>query len=57
MVAGINKYKMSLLGSSSGNYYHNTISFVPYALMQNIDYAGAPPGSYTGNLKVTFGVE
>ena len=52
----INRYKISLLGSSSGNYYHNTIAFVPYDVVSNI-FAKLPPGTYTGDLKVTFGVE
>ena len=50
--SGIDKYKMSLPGIT-GNYYHNTISFVPY----NVAGFSAPAGTYTGNLKVTFGVE
>ena len=53
--SGIDKYKMSLLGST-GNYYHNTISFVPYQLISG-GYYTPTAGTYTGNLTVTFGVE
>ena len=50
----INRYEMSLLGSSaSPNYYHNTIAFVPYYMSS----VTSPVGSYTGDLTVTFGVE
>ena len=55
--SNIDKYKMSLLGST-GDYYHNTISFVPNNLGAAATLTGNPPaGSYTGNLTVTFSVE
>ena len=54
----INKYKMSLLGSSSGNYYHNTIAFVPYAVhVPSRGSSNISAGTYEGSLTVTFGVE
>ena len=57
--SGVDKYKMKLIGAK-GNYYHNTIAFVPYSLAPSINaYRGPAPttGSYNGNLTVTFGVE
>ena len=55
----VDKYKMSLLGSSSaGDYYHNTIAFVPYAVrVPSQGSSRISAGTYEGSLTVTFGVE
>lgn len=54
--AKTDKYKM-FLGGMAGNYYHNTIAFVPVSIEAVGNSRHAPAGTYKASVVVVFDVE